>query len=288
MNSLHRVSTTSFRRRSARLFAYVLLSIFAFIVAFPILWMVSSAFKSPEQQYQWPPQLIPWPVYPENFTKLLEVMPIGTYLFNSTLVAVTSVIGMCFSCSLAAYAIARMEFRGREVLFGVLLATLMIPYAITLIPTFFIMTQIKLIDTLWPLILPYWFGSAFMIFLLRQAYRGIPQEMVDAAKTDGASHFQIFSRIFIPLSMATMVTVALLTFLWSWNDLLGPLVYINNPGLFTVQRGLAMLTGRSGTGVDRRGIIMAGSLLGMLPILIIYLFGQRYFIQGLTRSGIKG
>ena len=195
---------------------------------------------------------------------------------------------MCFSCSLAAYAIARMQFRGRDALFAILLATLMIPYAITLIPTFYIMTRVKLIDTLWPLILPYWFGSAFMIFLLRQAYRGIPQEMVDAAKIDGASHFQIFLRIFIPLTMPTMVTVALLTFLWSWNDLLGPLVYLNNPDLFTVQRGLAMLSGRAGTGVDRRGIIMAGSLLGMLPILIIYLFGQRYFIQGLTRSGIKG
>ena len=164
----------------------------------------------------------------------------------------------------------------------------MIPYAITTIPTFFIMTQIKLIDTLWPLIVPNWFGSAFMIFLLRQAYRGIPQDLVDAAKMDSANDLQIFLRIFIPLTLPTMFTVALLTFLWSWNDLLGPLIYINNPNLFTVQRALSMLTGRSGTGIDRRGIIMAGSLLGMLPILVIYLFGQRYFIQGLTRSGIKG
>lgn len=280
--------TARLKKQGGKLLAYAVLIAFAFVVLFPILWMVSATLKSPEQQYQWPPQLLPWPIYLGNFAKLLDVMPIGTYLFNSTFVAVASVIGMCLSSSMAAYAIARMNFRGRDTLFAILLATLMIPYAITLIPTFFIITRVGLIDTFWPLILPYWFGSAFMIFLLRQAYRGIPQEMVDAAKIDGASHFQIFTRIFIPLTMPTMVTVALLTFLWSWNDLLGPLVYLNNPDLFTVQRGLAMLTGRSGTGVDRRGIIMAGSLLGMLPILIIYLFGQRYFIQGLTRSGIKG
>jgi len=135
---------------------------------------------------------------------------------------------------------------------------------------------------------PNFFGGAFMIFLLRQAYRSIPQEMMDAAQLDGASYFKIYWLIFIPLTIPIMVTVALLTFLWSWNDLLGPLIYLNDPQLYTVQRGLSQLTGRSGTGIDRRGIIMAGSLLGMLPMLVIYLFGQRYFIQGLTRSGSKG
>lgn len=281
-------SSTKLSKRISRELTFVLLSLLTFVVLFPLLWLVSSALKSPEQQYLWPPQLIPWPIYLGNFTRLFDVMPIGNYLLNSTTVAVSSVIGMCIASSMAAYAIARMRFRGRGALFAILLTTLMIPYAITMIPTFFIMTKVKLIDTLWPLILPNWFGSAFMIFLLRQAYRGIPQDMVDAAKIDGANDFQTFTQIFIPLTMPTMVTVALLTFLWSWNDLLGPLIYINNPALFTVQRGLAMLSGRAGTGIDRRGIIMAGSLTGMLPMLLIYLFGQRYFIQGLARTGIKG
>jgi multiple sugar transport system permease protein len=288
MRSSRTYTSSRLRKRFIRFLTYLVLCVLAFIVIFPLLWLVSSALKSPDQQYEWPPQLIPWPIYLNNFTRLLEVMPIGAYILNSTLVATASVIGMCISSSLAAYAFARMRFRGREPLFSILLVTLMIPYAITLIPTFFIMTRIKLIDTLWPLIMPNLFGSAFMIFLLRQAYRGIPQDLVDAAKIDGANDFQVFSRIFVPLSMPTLVTVALLTFLWSWNDLLGPLIYLNNPDLFTVQRGLAMLTGRSGTGVDRRGVIMAGSLLGMLPMLVIYLFGQRYFIRGLSRSGIKG
>jgi multiple sugar transport system permease protein len=288
MRSSRTYTTGRWRKKVIIVLTYMLLCVLSFIVLFPILWLVSSALKSPDQQYQWPPQLIPWPIYLNNFTRLLEVMPLGSYILNSTLVATVSVIGMCISSSMAAYAFARMRFRGRDWLFSILLGTLMIPYAITLIPTFYVMTQVKLIDTFWPLIMPNLFGSAFMIFLLRQAFRGIPQDLVDAAKIDGATDFQVFSRIFIPLSMPTLITVALLTFLWSWNDLLGPLIFINNPNLFTVQRGLAMLTGRSGTGVDRRGVIMAGSLLGMLPMLVIYLVGQRYFIRGLSRSGIKG
>lgn len=267
---------------------YLLLAVLALLVLFPILWLISSAFKTPAQQYEWPPRLFPSPVYFGNFTNLFKVMPMSTYLKNTFVIAIFSVVGMCISSSMAAFAIARMRFRGREVLFAVLMMTLMIPYALTLVPSFFIFTKLKWIDSFLPLIVPNFFGGAFMIFLLRQAYRCVPQELMDAAQLDGASYFQIYWQIFQPLTMSTMVTVGLLTFLWSWNDLLGPLVYINNPQLYTVQRGLSLLTGRSGTGIERRGIIMAGSLLGMLPMLIIYLFGQRYFIQGLTRSGIKG
>ena len=157
------------RKEIRKWLIYALLILLAFIILFPILWLVSSVLKTPAQQYEWPPRLIPEPFYFGNFSKLLEVIPIGTYIFNSTVVAIGSVIGMCISSSMAAYAFARMRFRGKNVLFSILLATLMIPYAITTIPTFFIMTQIKLIDTLWPLIVPNWFGSAFMIFLLRQA-----------------------------------------------------------------------------------------------------------------------
>ncbi len=275
-------------RFSKQALNYVLLVVLAFIVLFPILWLVSSAFKTPAQQYEWPPRFLPSPIYLGNFASLFKVMPMPIYLMNTLVIAVFSVIGMCISSSLAAFATARMNFHGRNVLFAMLMMTLMIPYAITMIPSFFIFTRLKWIDTFLPLIVPNFFGGAFMIFLLRQAYRSIPQEMMDAAQLDGASYFKIYWLIFIPLTIPIMVTVALLTFLWSWNDLLGPLIYLNDPQLYTVQRGLSQLTGRSGTGIDRRGIIMAGSLLGMLPMLVIYLFGQRYFIQGLTRSGSKG
>jgi multiple sugar transport system permease protein len=276
------------RKRVNTILTYVLISAVALVAIFPILWAISSALKTPQQQYQWPPQLIPWPIYFGNFTKLFEENPMGRYLLNSTFISICSMVGMCIASSLGAYAFARLRFRGRDFLFGVLLATMMIPYMLTMIPSFLIFTKLKLVDTFVPLIAPNWFGSAFMVFLLRQAYIAIPQDLVDAAKLDGASHFRIFLNIFVPLTLPTLVTVALLQFLFSWNDLLGPLIYINNPDLYTVQRGLSLLLGRAGTGIDRRGISMAGALLGMLPMLTMYLFGQRYFISGLTRSGIKG
>jgi multiple sugar transport system permease protein len=276
------------RKWVMKVLKYVLLTTVALVVIFPILWAISSAFKTPQAQYQWPPQLIPNPVDFSNLPKLFAIIRMDLYLANSSFISLTSMVGMCISSSMAAYAFARLRFRGREFLFGILLATLMIPYAITMIPTFFIFSKLKLVDTFAPLIIPNWFGSAFTVFLLRQAYLAIPQELVDAAKLDGASHFHIFLRIFVPLTIPTMVTVALLQFLFSWNDLLGPIIYLNNPDLYTVQRGLSMLMGRAGTMIDRRGIIMAGALLGMVPMLALYIFGQRYFINGLTRSGIKG
>ena len=270
------------------IFIYFVLCVTTVIVLFPIVWLFSTALKTPAQQYEWPPNLIPSPVYIENFFKLFEIMPMGRYILNTFVIAAASALGMCISSSLAAFAIARLRFHGRDLLFSILISTLMIPGAITLIPTFVIMSKLQWIDTFLPLIVPNWFGSAFMIFLLRQAYRGISQDLISAAQLDGASYFTIYLRIFLPLTKPVMVTVALLTFLFSWNDLLGPLVYINNPDLYTVQRGLSLLTGRSGTGIDRNGIIMAGSLLGMLPMLIFYLFGQRYFVQGLSRTGMRG
>lgn len=269
-------------------FIYSALIIISIVVLFPIVWLFATALKTPEQQYEWPPRLIPSPLYIENFFKLFEIMPMGRYMLNSFVIAAVSVVGMCLSSSLAAFAIARLRFRGRSILFSILLATLMIPGAITLIPTFVIMSKLQWIDTFLPLIVPNWMGSAFMIFLLRQAYRGISQDLISAAQLDGASYFVIYYRIFLPLTKPVMITVGLLTFLFSWNDLLGPLIYLNNPELYTVQRGLSLLTGRSGTGIDRNGIIMAGALLGMLPMLVFYILGQRYFVQGFARTGMRG
>jgi multiple sugar transport system permease protein len=283
-----RNETARLRKRVMNIQTYVLVIAVSLLAIFPILWAFSSALKSPQQQYQWPPHLIPSPIYFNNFSRLFELMPMGRYLANSSIISVLSMVGMCISSSMGAYAFARLRFRGRDFLFGVLLVTMMIPYAIMMIPQFLIFSRLGLVDSFVPLIAPNCFGSAFMVFLLRQAYLAIPQELVDAAKLDGASHFNIFLRIFVPLTMPTLVTVALLQFLFSWNDLLGPLIYINNPDLYTVQRGLSMILGRAGTAIDRRGVSMAGALLGMVPMLTLYLFGQRYFISGLTRSGIKG
>ncbi len=284
-----RLGKTNFRLRYIlnRLLTHALLIAVAVIMIFPLVWLVSSSLKTPPQQVQWPPQFIPDPFYPENFVLLFTLSPMAMYLFNSTKIALLSVFGMCFSSSLAAFAFARMRFRGKEAIFAILLGTMMIPYATTVIPTFVIFRWLGWIDTHAPLIVPNFFGSAYMIFLLRQAYMGIPQELMDAAEIDGGDFFYIYRRIFIPLGMPILTTVAVLQFLGSWNDLFGPLIYINSQMKMTVQIGLTFLRGRAGTGIQEYGVVMAGSLLGLLPMLILYGFGQKYFIRGLARTGIR-
>ena len=265
----------------------ILLSM-AVLMIFPLLWLVSTALKDPSKQMIWPPQLIPNPVNLKNFSDLFVLAPMGTYLFNSFKVTILSVVGTCLSSSLAAFAFARMRFRGRESLFTILLATMMLPYAVTVIPTFTIMRSLGWLDTHYPLIVPAYFGSAFNVFLLRQSYRTIPQDLFDAAKVDGAGFFRIYWQIFIPLGMATLMTIAIFAFLGSWNDLFGPLIYLTTQEKMTVTLGLAYLRGRGGTGVSTIGVIMAGSLLIIIPMLILYGFGQKYFVQGLARTGLKG
>jgi multiple sugar transport system permease protein len=210
------------------------------------------------------------------------------YMFNSFKIAILSVIGICISSSLAGFAFSRMRFRSRDAIFAIVLATMMISGPTTVIPTFLIFNNQHWIDTHLPLIIPNFFGSAYMVFLFRQNFRSIPQDMMDSAQIDGANFFDIYWRIFLPLSIPILTTVALLTFLWNWNDLFGPLIYLSTQDKMTVQLGLAFLRGRAGTGVEKYGIVMAGSLLGILPMFILYIAGQKYFIQGLARAGMKG
>jgi multiple sugar transport system permease protein len=278
----------SLRKNTGKVLTHALLSFVAILMIFPLIWMLSVSLKTPGQQVQWPPQIIPNPFRPENYRDLFTLSPMATYLFNSAKIAILSVIGICVSSSLAAFAFARMRFRGKNLLFGIVLATMMIPGATTVIPTFVIFRWLGWINTHAPLIVPNFFGSAYCLFLLRQAYMGIPQDFVDAAEIDGAGFFYIYSRIFIPLGMPMLTTVAVFTFLNSWNDLFGPLIYLNDQMKMTVQIGLTFLRGRAGTGVEHVGIVMAGSLMGILPMLILYSFGQKYFIRGLARAGLKG
>lgn len=276
------------KKYTGRVSTHILLILVAVMMIFPLVWMLSSSLKTPPQQVKWPPQLIPNPFYPQNFVLLFTLSPMATYLLNSAKIAILSVIGMCVSSSLAAFAFARLRFRGKDLIFGILLATMMIPYATTVIPTFVIFRLLGWIDTHAPLIVPNFFGSAYTVFLLRQAYLSIPQDLMDAAEMDGAGFFYIYWKVFIPLGMPMLTTVAVLQFLGSWNDLFGPLIYLNSQMKMTVQIGLTYLRGRAGTGVEHVGIVMAGSLLGILPMLLLYSIGQKYFIRGLARAGLKG
>jgi ABC-type glycerol-3-phosphate transport system permease component len=272
----------------SRIATHSILIVMAVLMIFPLIWLISTSLKAPSKQMLWPPQFIPNPVYFKNYSDLFVLAPMTNYLFNSFKISVLSVIGVCFSSSLAAFAFARMHFRGREILFGILLATMMLPYAVTIVPTFVIMKNLGWLNTHYPLIVPAFFGSAYFVFLLRQSYRAIPQDLFDSATIDGAGYFQIYYKIFIPLGMPALVTVALFAFLGSWNDLFGPLIYLSSQEKMTVALGLTYLRGRAGTGVERVGVIMAGSMLGVVPMLILYAFGQKYFIQGLARTGLKG
>jgi multiple sugar transport system permease protein len=276
------------RKNVSHLLTHLILIMVAVGMLFPLLWMLASAFKAPTQQITWPPQFIPRPFYPRNFVDLFALAPMAQYLINSVKIAGLSVIGICFSSSLAAFAFARLRFRGKNLVFALLLATMMIPGATTVIPTFWIFQNLHVINTHYPLIVPNFFGSAYMLFLLRQAFMAIPQDLMDAAEMDGANFFYIYWKIFIPLGMPILTTVAMLTFLANWNDLFGPLIYLSSQDKMTVQLGLSFLRGRSGTGVEKYGIIMAGSLMGVLPMLVLYALGQKYFVKGLTRTGMKG
>jgi ABC-type glycerol-3-phosphate transport system permease component len=261
----------------------------AITMLFPLVWLVSTSLKHPGKQFIFPPELIPNPVHWQNYVDLFSRIPMGRFLWNSFEIATLSVIGVTLSSALAAFAFARMRFRGREILFSLMLVTMMIPSQVTVIPTFVIMRTLGWIDTHAPLIVPSFFGSAFAVFLLRQFYRSIPQDLMDAATIDGASFFRIFWEIFIPLGMPALATIAVFSFLGSWNDLFGPLIYLNSQDKMTVTLGLTYLRGRTGTsGAGSWGIIMAGSLLGVIPMLILYSAGQRYFVQGLARTGLKG
>jgi len=271
-----------------KLLVHAILIIIAISMIFPLLWMASTSFKSPGKQFSFPPQLIPNPLYLKNYFDLFDLLPMWNFLLNSAKIATLTVIGTCLSSSLAAYAFARLRFRGKNFLFIILLATMMIPGQVTIVPTFVIMRFLGWLDTHAPLIVPSFFGSAFSVFVLRQFYQTIPQDLVDSAQIDGAGFLTVYWSIFLPLGMPALATVAVFNFLWSWNDLFGPLIYLTTDVKMTVTLGLTLLVGRAGTTAGRWGVIMGGALLGVIPMLILYFIGQKYFVQGLARTGLKG
>jgi ABC-type glycerol-3-phosphate transport system permease component len=276
------------RKLLTSLLIHLPLILCAVTMIFPFIWMLSTSLKTPGKQFVFPPQLLPNPVYFQNYVDLFDLVPMQLFLLNTVKIAILSVAGNALSSSLAAFAFARMRFRGREVLFAVLLATMMIPGQVTVIPTFVIMRFLGWIDNHAALIVPSFFGSAFSVFLLRQFYRSIPQDLVDSAKIDGAGFLRIFRSIFIPLGMPALATVSIFQFLSSWNDLWGPLIFLNTQKNMTVTLGLTLLQGKYGTTAGHFGSIMGGALLGVIPMLILYFFGQKYFVQGLARTGLKG
>jgi multiple sugar transport system permease protein len=272
-------------RRIRTIARYILLTAIGAVMVGPFLWMVSTSMMDQQDIFRVPPQWIPRQIHLKNYRAIMEVLPLGTLLLNSFTIAICATIGQLCSCSLAAYAFARMKFRGNTVLYFVLLATMMIPAQVTMIPVFLIMKFLGLIDTLYALIVPAFFGGAFGTFLLRQFYATIPTDLEDAARMDGCGKFRILWSIVLPLSKPALATLALFTFMTYWNDLLGPVIYLSSVENATLTMGLANL--QSGVMVTRYDLLMAGSVLSVLPILLLLIIGQRWFVKGIATTGLK-
>ncbi len=263
---------------------YLFLSIGGFFAFFPFYWMLISSFKVKGDLFKFPPDLIPLHPTIENFTKLLLTTNFPRNLFNSVFVAVCYTLLSVFLCTLAGYAFAKLSFPGRSVLFWIVIVTMVLPFEITLVPLFLVMARINMLNSYLALILPF-AAKAWSIFLMRQALADIPNELLDAARVDGASEFQIFAKVVVPVSKPAIMALAILTFLSSWNDYMWPLIVMNDNKMMTVPVVLAGL--KSAYYVDYASI-NAGSLLSVIPMLIIFLVLQKYFIQGALFGSIKG
>ncbi|HEY0739113.1 MAG TPA: carbohydrate ABC transporter permease [Herpetosiphonaceae bacterium] len=250
----------------------------------PFIWMLSTSLKTPPQIFTYPPVWLPDPIAWQNYRETVSVMPFGRFYLNSLIVASSITVLQLLTSSLAAFAFARLRFRGSNALFLLYLATLMIPFQVTMLPNFILMSWLRWFDTYQALILPPAF-SAFSTFLLRQYFLGLPLDLDEAARIDGASSFRIWWQIVLPLSGPVLAALTIFVFLNNWNDFLWPLVITDSIEMRTLPVGLSILQGQYSV---RWNLLMAGSVIAMLPVLIVYILGQKWFIQGFTMSGLGG
>jgi ABC-type glycerol-3-phosphate transport system permease component len=257
----------------------------------PLVWMASTSLKDARYVFLFPPQIIPNPIRWDNYARVIERVPFHLYGWNTVRMTVLCLIGQLLTASMVAYGFARLRFPGRDVLFLVLLSTIMLPQQVTLIPQFLIFRHLGWIDTFKPLIVPDWLGgSPFTVFLLRQFISTLPIEMDEAAKIEGCGFFGIYWRIILPLIKPALAAVAIFVFMWNWNDIFYSLIYLNTQRNWTLALGLNFLRRSSpmGPGVLEANLLMAGSIMVMLPCLLVFFFAQKYFIQGIVFTGVKG
>ena len=264
---------------------YLLLSGIAILMLFPLLWLIGTAFKSPtEDIFSFPPQLLPSQPTFENFQTVWDTYPFGQYITNSAIVAVLSVSLNLLFCSLAAYPLARLNFRGRELIFALIVATIIIPFQIVMIPLYIMAVNLGLRNSYLGIILPN-IATAFGIFLLRQAFKGVPKELEEAARIDGCSELGIWWHVMIPAIRPALVTLAIFVFIGSWSDFLWPLIVLDRPEYYTLPLGVANLAGTFS--LDWR-LVAAGSVISITPVLLLFMFLQKYIIDTDISSGVKG
>jgi multiple sugar transport system permease protein len=273
----------------SRLIIFTILFIGAIIMITPFAFLISSSLKTETQVFQFPIQWIPDPVRWLNYVEALTQKPFFLYFMNTMVIVLFNQVAVLVSSSLVGYGFARIDFPGRGFWFAVALATMMLPYYVTMVPQFIMFSRLGWMNSYLPLIIPYFFGGgAFNVFLFRQFFRGIPEDFSDAARIDGCSELGIFRRIFVPLATPVFITVSIFTFMASWNDFIGPLLYINSPEKFTIALGLAQYRSMMGVGRTRWDLLMAASVSMTAPVVLLFFILQRYFIKGVVMSGIKG
>ncbi|MBI9048908.1 MAG: carbohydrate ABC transporter permease [Anaerolineaceae bacterium] len=268
-----------------KIWSYLVLISIAIVIGVPFYWMLATALRSPDQILQLPPSWIPNPISFENFPKVFEEIPFARFIGNTFVLEFWNILGQLFATTLVAYGFSRFRFPGRDVLFLILLATLMIPNTITLVPQFVMFAKLGLTNSYLPLILPSFAGSPYLIFLMRQYMLTIPLEYDEAALLDGANRIQVLWHVILPLCVPALVLVTVFTFVDVWNDFLRPLVYINDPQKFTVSIGLAFFQGAKFTAWE---MLMAGSLIAMLPPAILFFITQKRLMGGISMTGRKG
>jgi multiple sugar transport system permease protein len=256
----------------------------AVVMSVPLLWMLVTSVESLNDTRHFPPVLIPHGIHLGNYSTVLQNAAFGRWYLNTAIVTTVTVLANLLLCSMAGYAFARIPFFGRGVVFVLVLATLMIPFQVVMIPTFLIVKKLGLIDTLGALIVPN-LADAFGIFMLRQFFRTLPVELEEAARIDGASRLGVLFKIVIPLSAPALATLAVIQFMWTWNDFLWPLITIYSEKNMTLQLGLTTFQGSHQTSTN---LLMAANVMSMAPILVLFFFAQRYFVRGIATSGLKG
>jgi len=264
-----------------------------FVMMSPFLWMISTSLKTRAEVFSIPPTLFPLIPQWKNYPDMWLALPFGSFFANSFKLAILNTAGQLLSCSMAAFAFSTIRFRFREPLFALLLVTLIIPFQVVLVPNFILYrllphpfsTSGNWIGTHEPLWVGAFLGGAFGTFLLRQFFLSIPRELADAARVDGANPWQIYRHIYIPLSLPALATLAIFTFMWSWNDLIDPIIYLRDLDSLTVTAGLSLFQGQF---VGKWPLLMAGALVSVLPMIVLFVVAQRHFVRGIALTGIKG
>ncbi len=273
------------RRQLTTVLVIAVLALVSVLVLLPIIWTFSTSLRLPKGSFDLPPKWLPTDWQWQNYAEVFNRVPFGRYIINSLLVSVSSVLGQIITATLAAYAFARLRFPLKNVLFILLMSALMVPFFVTIIPVFILISRLRLVDTLWSLIIPT-LVSPFGVFLLRQFFLSIPNDLEDAAKMDGAGPFQIFWHIFLPLGAPGIAVMAILAFNSHWNDFFRPFIFLFSQEHYTLPLGIVTLRGPLNTG--ELSIVLAGVMMSMIPMLVIVIFAQRYLVEGIVLTGTKG